>query len=505
MDAFYNSNDILNKSRKERNKEEFKNKKREKKLLKKKTKRTNDKESIDKKIINEIKSTMDILKNENYEIEYIEDNSIGNELKNNLKQVLDYFQIPKKEDKENTKQDNYEEDEYNDSNQIKEADEKNKYDKLTKEQRLSKKKLKQMKRIKLVDLKQLTKYPEVVESWDVTAQDPKLLIYFKSLKNTVPVPKHWAQKRKYLQNKRGVLRPPFLLPDFIEATGISKIRNTELNEKRGLKQKMRDRMQPKLGKMDIDYQVLHDAFFKYQTKPQLSIIGDVYYENKEFESKMKVFQPGRISEKLRMAMGIAENTPPPFVVNMQRYGPPPSYPNLKIPGVNAPICDPTAEITPNLWTPPEENNKKELVWDFKDTKDHWGIIREIDEDEEMDDIEENNDDLSLSDNERAEVTDLFKNNMSNDNEANYSINQFKALNSIPNPNANVIFGNKHFQNEEGKFYSVIQEKEGKVNEGEIYPSNYSYVIPKIVDKSNKEKESPKNKDQSNSYNSKLFS
>jgi hypothetical protein len=29
--------------------------------------------------------------------------------------------------------------------------------------------------------------------------------------------------------------------------------------------------------------------------------------------------------------------PPPWLLNMQRYGPPPSYPNLKIPGLNAPI------------------------------------------------------------------------------------------------------------------------------------------------------------------------
>jgi len=29
--------------------------------------------------------------------------------------------------------------------------------------------------------------------------------------------------------------------------------------------------------------------------------------------------------------------PPPWLIAMQRYGPPPSYPNLKIPGLNAPI------------------------------------------------------------------------------------------------------------------------------------------------------------------------
>lgn len=33
----------------------------------------------------------------------------------------------------------------------------------------------------------------------------------------------------------------------------------------------------------------------------------------------------------------AERFPPPWLIAMQRYGPPPSYPNLKIPGLNAAI------------------------------------------------------------------------------------------------------------------------------------------------------------------------
>jgi len=47
---------------------------------------------------------------------------------------------------------------------------------------------------------------------DVTAADPKLLVHLKSYRNTVPVPPHWSQKRKYLQAKRGIEKPPFELP-----------------------------------------------------------------------------------------------------------------------------------------------------------------------------------------------------------------------------------------------------------------------------------------------------
>ena len=72
-----------------------------------------------------------------------------------------------------------------------------------KKPKLSKKKLKQLKRIPVAQLKVLVDRPDLVESWDVTAKDPLLLMWLKSYKNTVVVPKHWSQKRKFLQNKRG--------------------------------------------------------------------------------------------------------------------------------------------------------------------------------------------------------------------------------------------------------------------------------------------------------------
>jgi len=104
-----------------------------------------------------------------------------------------------------------------------------------------------------------------------------------------------------------------------------------------LKTKQKDKMQPKMGKADIDYQVLHDAFFKFQTKPKLSTHGDLYYEGKEFECTLRQKKPGHLSDELKAALGMPEGSPPPWLINMQRYGPPPSYPALKIQGLNAPI------------------------------------------------------------------------------------------------------------------------------------------------------------------------
>jgi len=52
----------------------------------------------------------------------------------------------------------------------------------------------------------------------------------------------------------------------------------EKEDQKTLKAKMRERVRPKMGKIDIDYQKLHDAFFKWQTKPKMTIHGDLYYE-----------------------------------------------------------------------------------------------------------------------------------------------------------------------------------------------------------------------------------
>lgn len=71
----------------------------------------------------------------------------------------------------------------------------------------------------IAQLKQECPRPEAVEVWDIRARDPKLLVFLKAYRNTVPVPRHWSQKRKYLQGKRGIEKPPFQLPSYIEETG----------------------------------------------------------------------------------------------------------------------------------------------------------------------------------------------------------------------------------------------------------------------------------------------
>lgn len=193
----------------------------------------------------------------------------------------------------------------------------------------------------IAELKSLVQRPDLVEACDVNSPDPLFLLTLKAVTPfSVPVPVHWSSKRKFMANKRGVDRVPYKLPDFIEATGIARIRATVIRkeQEKTLKAKQREKIRPKTGKMDIDFKVLHDAFFKYQTKPShLLKFGDLYFEGREQATRWTTKFPGKISPALKEALGMQDGAPPPWLINMQRFGPPPAYPRLKIPGLNAPI------------------------------------------------------------------------------------------------------------------------------------------------------------------------
>ncbi|KAI0161575.1 hypothetical protein GGR57DRAFT_362269 [Xylariaceae sp. FL1272] len=205
--------------------------------------------------------------------------------------------------------------------------------------KLSKKKRKMLNKLSIAELKALVKKPEVVEWHDTSSSDPRMLVQIKAQRNVVPVPSHWSLKREYLSSKRGIEKAAFKLPKFISDTGISEMRDAVLEKEaeQSLKQKQRARVAPKMGKLDIDYQKLYDAFFRFQDKPTLTRFGEVYYEGKEYETDLRHLRPGELSDPLKEALSIPPGAPPPWLINQQRFGPPPSYPSLRIPGLNAPI------------------------------------------------------------------------------------------------------------------------------------------------------------------------
>lgn len=196
---------------------------------------------------------------------------------------------------------------------------------------------KKREKIALADLKASTSKPDQVDWHDADALEPFLLVHIKSSPNVVPVPSHWTQKREYLSLKRGASKLLYELPQFIKDTGIMDMRETGEADESTMKQRARERVQPKMGKLDIDYQKLHDAFFKFKTKPRLYQYGDQYFEGKEHEPDLSQYRPGVISAQLREALNMEAHFAPPWLLHMQRHGPPPSYRDLRIPGLNAPI------------------------------------------------------------------------------------------------------------------------------------------------------------------------
>jgi len=212
---------------------------------------------------------------------------------------------------------------------------------------LTRKQRREKLRISIAALKQKAPRPDLVEAHDCNARDPFLLVALKSVPNAVSVPVHWSQKRKYLIAKKSLDKPLFKLPKYIEDTGITQIRNAHLDEAgmttEKLKKTMRERARPKMNKMDISYETLYNAFFVHAYKPKLTVHGEMYYEGREYDLVTKQFRPGVLSPALRAALGMPEDpaqaaiTPPPWLHAMQQHGPPPSYPRLAIPGVNAPL------------------------------------------------------------------------------------------------------------------------------------------------------------------------
>lgn len=250
---------------------------------------------------------------------------------------------------------------------------------------LSKRQLRKLNKVTLADLKSSTPLPQVVEWYDVDARDPFFHVALKAQLNCVPIPAHWTNKRDYLTGKRGFERQPFRLPRYIADTGIQEMRNTDQEDDSTLRKQQRDRVMPKMGKLDIDYQKLHDAFFKFQTRPRLFAFGDLYYEGREpsdeYSSDVLNVRPGVLSSQLRTALGMSKNEPPAWLQVMSKIGKPPAYRDMYIPGLDVPYSN-------TGYTNERESHKDKTVklWGamhLDDETDESGSDVEADEEEAM--------------------------------------------------------------------------------------------------------------------------
>ncbi|PRT52914.1 hypothetical protein B9G98_00534 [Wickerhamiella sorbophila] len=174
-------------------------------------------------------------------------------------------------------------------------------------------------KISLATLKEHTGRPELVQLWDADAKDPLFLIQLKSAPGVVQVPPTWQSS---FFKSRFYRRPAYRLPQNISDTGIMDLRDVYEDEQETLTQKSRQRVQPKLGKLDVDFRKLHAAFFKFQQKPRLSSFGSVYDPSKQQAADVNFdqFTPGVLSDRLRGALGLGPHDEPPWAKTQEKIG-----------------------------------------------------------------------------------------------------------------------------------------------------------------------------------------
>ncbi|ORC91024.1 putative spliceosome-associated protein [Trypanosoma theileri] len=164
----------------------------------------------------------------------------------------------------------------------------------------------------------------VVSEHDGNAEDPYFTVLMKSVRNTVPVPRHWSQLRAFLSNQADRERATDIVPPEIAALGVERIRAT------------RDK------KANPDQIAFVTCFLsgtplsRRRFHVVLSPFGDVFHEGKWLPRTL--VEPGRLSARLRAALGMTAHAPPPWLYGMQAMRRlPPAYPALRVPGLNAPI------------------------------------------------------------------------------------------------------------------------------------------------------------------------
>lgn len=318
------------------------------------------------------------------------------------------------------------------------------------EKPLSKRQRRKLEKIPIAELKAATNYPQLVEWHDPDGPDPFMVVTLKSMPNYVDAPSHWQQKKDYLSSKRSSEKPPYRLPKFIYDTGIAEMRN---HDPESLKKLQRDRIQPKMGKLDIDYQKLHDAFYKHQTKPKLLAFGELYYEGREksdqYREEVAQMRPGKISRTLRSAVGMPENesAEPPWTTLMRELGKPPAYENCVVPGVDVAY-----------------NNKG---YTFKDS-DNWGKLDllqntwgELEEGEDsaeevLESEQESEEDVHEREVEPEEEVDAESSE--EDQPAKVDITEYSRVKTVPTQVTSSL----------GQLYTVLKEKSG---DGEAYEIN----------------------------------
>jgi splicing factor 3B subunit 2 len=183
---------------------------------------------------------------------------------------------------------------------------------------------------------------------------------------------------------------------------------------------------------------------------------------------------------LKEALGMVDGSPTPWLHNMQRIGPPPSYPGLRIPGLNAPLPPGAAYgFHPGGWgKPPMDHHGRPLYAEalINLTEEqakyyeyqHWGQLPPEVHVEES--VEEQPEESSASENEEnagePQGDDAYDPLAADGLET--------PLSGMDTP-ANI---EGQLRKRKKDLYEVLEETEAHISSKDIYGSTHKYLIDK---------------------------
>ena len=223
-------------------------------------------------------------------------------------------------------------------------------------------------------------------------------------------------------------------------------------------------------------------------------------QGKEFEVKMKEHHPGVLSDDLKTALGMPSEgvpVPPPWLINMQRYGPPPSYPNLKIPGLNAPIpAGAQFGYHPGGWgKPPVDEFGRPIYGDVFGSADSgapnpeeqavdkkwWGEIEEVEEDDDEEEEEEEMDEDELQSGISSVTSGLETPSSTGGIQSIELRKHTMATSGTETPDSSVAGGIDLRKDKDKSLFKVISQEEAKVEKSELVGSAFRYNVSDATD------------------------
>lgn len=165
---------------------------------------------------------------------------------------------------------------------------------------------------------------EYVGEHDGNAEDPFFTVLMNMQPWTVPVPRHWDKLRSFLSLQADREEAVGIVPAAIQVLGVDKLRAA------------RDRKANPNQIAFLKCFMTGTPLVRKTFHLELSRFGDVYEEGKWLPKTY--YTPGKMSQRLRQALGVGTHAPPPWLYSMQSMRRlPPAYPALRVPGLNAPI------------------------------------------------------------------------------------------------------------------------------------------------------------------------